>query len=97
MSGDVSGDVTMEHIQKEPDDFPTLTRRYQRELLAHCLLDVAETVVDRTDRGVRFVQPRPTGAAAPYDERLLVFLGRHPSGPLGKIRDISPTRPGRVS
>lgn len=32
----MTSDVIREHLQSELDDFPTLTQRYQRELLAHC-------------------------------------------------------------
>lgn len=70
--------------------------------LAHSLLRVAETVVDTTDRGVRFGPPRPTAETArydqydQYDEHLLGFLGRDPSGPLGQNRRIPATRPGQA-
>lgn len=65
--------------------------------LAHSLLGVAETAVNRTDRGVRFGPPRPTPATASYDERLLGFLGRDLSGPPERNRSIPATRPGLAS
>ncbi|MCW2844153.1 MAG: hypothetical protein JWN22_2069, partial [Nocardioides sp.] len=56
------------------------------EDLARDLLPVAGRLVDPADRGVRFARPRPTAAEAPYDARLLAFLGRHLTGPPGRVR-----------
>lgn len=44
--------------------------------LARGLLPLAHQVIDATDRGSRFDVPRPTGATAAYDERLLAWAGR---------------------
>jgi hypothetical protein len=55
-------------------------RRRIPEALARALLPVARDVVDPADRGVRFAAPRPSGAEAAYDARLLAFLGRNPAG-----------------
>lgn len=44
--------------------------------LARDLLPVAERVVGPTDRGIRFAAPRTVRADAPYDARLLAYLGR---------------------
>lgn len=44
--------------------------------LAADLLGAADLLVLPSDRGVRFGAPRPVPAGAPYDQRLLGFLGR---------------------
>lgn len=44
--------------------------------LAQDLLPVAHRLVGPSDRGVRFAAARPARATAPYDQRLLAFLGR---------------------
>jgi uncharacterized protein (TIGR03086 family) len=44
--------------------------------LAKELLAVAAWLVGPGDRGVRFAAARPAPAEAPYDQRLLAFLGR---------------------
>ena len=44
--------------------------------LARELLDAASWLVLPDDRGLRFAAPRPAPAGAPYDQRLLAFLGR---------------------
>lgn len=44
--------------------------------LAQDLLPVAYRLVRPSDRGVRFAAARPARAVAPYDQRLLAFLGR---------------------
>ncbi|WP_243060513.1 TIGR03086 family metal-binding protein [Nocardioides sp. SR21] len=44
--------------------------------LAQELLEAATWLVDPGDRGVRFSAARPVPAEAPYDQRLLGFLGR---------------------
>ncbi|MCW2793840.1 MAG: hypothetical protein JWO76_2938 [Nocardioides sp.] len=67
------------------------------EELACALLPVAGRVVDRADRGVRFAHPRPAAADAPYDARLLAFLGRHLTGPPGRVRTNRDTGPGLAS
>ncbi|MCW2842299.1 MAG: hypothetical protein JWN22_215 [Nocardioides sp.] len=67
------------------------------EDLARALLPVAGRLVDPTDRGVRFARPRPTAADAPYDARLLAFLGRHLTGPPGRVRGNRDTGPGVAS
>jgi uncharacterized protein (TIGR03086 family) len=44
--------------------------------LARDLLPVAHRLVGPADRGARFAAARPARAMAPYDQRLLAFLGR---------------------
>ena len=44
--------------------------------LAQDLLPVAHRLVGPSDRGARFAAARPARAMAPYDLRLLAFLGR---------------------
>lgn len=44
--------------------------------LAAILLEVAHAVVTDADRGSRFAAPVPAPPGAPYDVRLLAFLGR---------------------
>lgn len=46
------------------------------EALAEELLGAATWLVGPGDRGVRFAAARPVPADAPYDRRLLAFLGR---------------------
>jgi uncharacterized protein (TIGR03086 family) len=67
------------------------------EDLARALLPVARRLVDPTDRGVRFARPRPNAADAPYDVRLLAFLGRHLTGPPGRVQGNRDTGPGVAS
>ncbi|MBI2242664.1 MAG: TIGR03086 family protein [Nocardioides sp.] len=44
--------------------------------LAQHLLPIAHGLVGAGDRGARFARARPVPAMAPYDQRLLGFLGR---------------------
>ncbi len=44
--------------------------------LAQDLLPVAHRLIGPGDRGARFATARPVRAMAPYDQRLLAFLGR---------------------
>lgn len=67
------------------------------EELARALLPVARRVVAPSDRGVRFDHPRPAASDAPYDVRLLAFLGRHLTGPPGQVRANRDTGPGLAS
>lgn len=46
------------------------------EDLARGLLPLAEVLIDEADRGVRFAAVRRVPGDAPYDVRLLAFLGR---------------------
>ncbi|MBB6628046.1 TIGR03086 family protein [Nocardioides sp. KIGAM211] len=65
--------------------------------LARMLLAVARTVVDPSDRGRRFDSPRPTAVGTSYDVQLLAFLGRHLTGPPGRVRGNRGTTPGVAS
>jgi uncharacterized protein (TIGR03086 family) len=55
------------------------------EDLARRLLEVAQEVVDDTDRRTRFRRSRPVSADATHEARLLAYLGRHLTGPPGQI------------
>jgi uncharacterized protein (TIGR03086 family) len=56
--------------------------------LAAKLLPVAREVIDASDRGGRFADPRPAGPDAPSGDRLLAWAGRAPdhtrSSPIGQ-------------
>ena len=54
----------------------TGTRAAVPDELARALLPVAQAVVGRTDRGVRFAAATEVDAQAPYGVQLLAFLGR---------------------
>ncbi|HWM73072.1 MAG TPA: TIGR03086 family metal-binding protein [Nocardioides sp.] len=57
------------------------------EALAHGLLPVAEALLAESDRGSQFGAPRPAPADAPYDARLLGFLGRETDRQITGITD----------
>lgn len=54
------------------------------EALAARLLPVARTLVTPQDRGRRFAEPRPAPASTGAPARLLAFLGRDLTGPVGQ-------------
>ncbi|MCW2764527.1 MAG: hypothetical protein JWO11_486 [Nocardioides sp.] len=59
------------------------------EALAAGLLPIARQVVVAADRGIRFDHPRHAAECASHDIRLLAYLGRHLTGPPGRIRSES--------
>ncbi|HCB07683.1 MAG TPA: TIGR03086 family protein [Nocardioides bacterium] len=68
--------------------------------LARGLLPLAQHVIDESDRGPRFADPRPTPPVAAADQRLLAWTGRVPprmTEPLVGNRAEPPTRRGLAS